>query len=537
MKFYSNIVGYNMNFEVVSGRKYCTEKDTVYLVEDNWDDWFTYSTLYVMIYMDEGGCEQYIGGVKIGQCKQGRRPQLPVSFTELDESFFSLGSSDDYYERLNKLSNKNDKREKILTSLNDIARDLDLFETVSLYDVTKTSLLRDKTVSTVKGQYHRMAGGGARLTDYMFTYFPAHDNDDIDTEKIELNFAVVPEEMPPTNIHVLIGKNGVGKTTLLRNMLRSLESKEDVKEYGKVDMGWTNHSFANIVFISFSAFDEYMKIENEKIPYLHIGLSKEDGMKNYSVLSEEFAESLYIVTKGVKKKIWLEAISILESDNTFTELNIKSWSGVNYREQVIKALMQKMPQGESERDREYKERLEKKIFADEVSPKFRELSSGHKVILLTVVKLVETVEEKTLVLLDEPEEHLHPPLVSAFIRALSNLLIYRNGVGIVATHSSVIVQEVPKKCVWILRRSGDDLVVDRPQIETFGENLGILTSEIFGFEVTNSGFHKMLNETVAKKSTYINALRVFNGELGEEGKTMLRSLMYEKEQLKDEIND
>ena len=47
---------------------------------------------------------------------------------------------------------------------------------------------------------------------------------------------------------------------------------------------------------------------------------------------------------------------------------------------------------------------------------------------LTVARLVELVEEKTLVLLDEPEEHLHPPLVSALIRALSNLLIYRNGV-------------------------------------------------------------------------------------------------------------
>lgn len=46
--------------------------------------------------------------------------------------------------------------------------------------------------------------------------------------------------------------------------------------------------------------------------------------------------------------------------------------------------------------------------------------------------------------MDEPEEHLHPPLVAAFIRALSNLLTYRNGVGIVATHSPVIVQEVPK---------------------------------------------------------------------------------------------
>ena len=42
---------------------------------------------------------------------------------------------------------------------------------------------------------------------------------------------------------------------------------------------------------------------------------------------------------------------------------------------------------------------------------FRKLSSGHKIVLLTITRLVETVEEKTLVLLDEPEAHLHPPLL------------------------------------------------------------------------------------------------------------------------------
>jgi ABC-type cobalamin/Fe3+-siderophores transport system ATPase subunit len=439
---------------------------------------------------------------------------------------------------LNKLSSKNNKREIILRSLNDIARDLDLFDKVEKYDVTQISLLRDKTVSMVKGQYHRMAGGGARLTEYEFSYFPVGYSDDEEQEKVELKFDVVPEEMPPTNIHVLIGKNGVGKTTLLKNMLCSLEFDEDIKDYGAVDMGWTNHSCANIVFVSFSAFDEYLQIEEPIIPYLHIGLSKEEGMKDYDELSKEFAQSLYKITKAIKKKVWTDTISILESDNTFTELNVKSWSIEKcINTSIIKSKNRKRQGEESKEYRERIEKIETEIFTDKIAPKFKKLSSGHKVILLTVAKLVETVEEKTLVLLDEPEEHLHPPLVSAFIRALSNLLIYRNGVGIIATHSPVIVQEVPKKCVWILRREGNELVADRPQIETFGENLGILTSEIFGFEVTNSGFHKMLNDIVAKKSSYRSALRLFHGELGEEGKSMLRSLMYEKEQLEGKEHD
>ena len=54
---------------------------------------------------------------------------------------------------------------------------------------------------------------------------------------------------------------------------------------------------------------------------------------------------------------------------------------------------------------------------------FNGLSSGHKIVLLTITKLVEMVSEKTLVILDEPELHLHPPLLSSFIRSLSHLLI------------------------------------------------------------------------------------------------------------------
>lgn len=529
-----------MNFAVVDNSSKCIRNGVVYLVQTDWDDWFSYSTLYLMHYIDKNGTDHNIGGVKIGQYNMAgrKRPELPVTFVELDDKFFSIGSSDDYYEKLIKLSKKNDRREVILSSLNDIAKDLHLFEKVKSFDVTKTSLLRDITISTVKGQYNRMANGGARLSEYEFSYFPysKRNEDEDENEKLKLKFQVIPEKMPPTNIHVLIGKNGVGKTTLLKNMLQSLESDDEENEYGEVYMEWSN-SFSNIVFVSFSAFEEYIQIQDAAIPYLHIGLLKEDGIKNHNQLSNEFAESLYTITKGVKKKVWLDAITILESDNTFTELNIKIWSAVNYGDKEVNILKKKNPLEENEKPREYKERIQRIIFVNEVAPKFKKLSSGHKVILLTVAKLVETVEEKTLVLLDEPEEHLHPPLVSAFIRALSNLLIYRNGVGIIATHSPVIVQEVPKKCVWILRRSGDELVADRPQIETFGENLGILTSEIFGFEVTNSGFNKMLNDTVAKKSDYESALRVFKGQLGDEGKSMLRCLMHEKEQIEDDLND
>ena len=156
---------------------------------------------------------------------------------------------------------------------------------------------------------------------------------------------------------------------------------------------------------------------------------------------------------------------------------------------------------------------------------FGKLSSGHKIVLLTVTRLVETVEERTLVLLDEPEAHLHPPLLSAFVRSLSDLLINRNGVAIIATHSPVVLQEVPRSCAWKIRRSGREVIAERPEVETFGENLGILTREVFGLEVTHSGFHLLLQNTVDSNVSFESAINKFEGQLGAEAKAILRSMI------------
>ncbi|MFE9469403.1 hypothetical protein ACFYNW_38515 [Streptomyces virginiae] len=57
-----------------------------------------------------------------------------------------------------------------------------------------------------------------RLLDYHFAYTPptkqAH-------ESVTLDFKADPGSTPPSNVHVLIGRNGVGKTTLLKRIART----------------------------------------------------------------------------------------------------------------------------------------------------------------------------------------------------------------------------------------------------------------------------------------------------------------------------
>ncbi|HEY1744205.1 MAG TPA: AAA family ATPase, partial [Granulicella sp.] len=124
----------------------------------------------------------------------------------------------------------------------------------------------------------------------------------------------------------------------------------------------------------------------------------------------------------------------------------------------------------------------------------------------------------------EPEAHLHPPLQAAFIRVLSSLLSERNGVALIASHSPVMLQEVPRECVWILQNFGSVGSIARPTIETFAENVGILTREVFKLEVTYSGFHTLLQRAVDESRSIEEVFEYFNDKLGAEGRAVARAL-------------
>ncbi len=513
------------------------DESTIYLLNSNWDDWFEFETLYIVYYSDENCIRELLGSIKIGRIGQTeRRVSLPLQFEALPENFFSLGTDINYYRNLRRLK---DLRIKILTDLHDIAYNKTLYEKVKNQHVTRISLLRDITESMVKGQFHRVADGGATLTNYEFTYTLPSMNI-YNTDYLKLDFKIdASQNIPPTNIHVLIGKNGIGKTTILKRMIFSLISDKPFEEVGSFETGW-GETFSNVVNISFSVFDTPIlmsDINSPKIPYQYVGLIKPllslDGgksmaLQNKKQLTESFLSTYVNIQLSPQKKIlWERAINVLMSDYTFKDLDILHWwpkdDIIDLENKWINSPISK-ELSKSDFVENVKKHCEKCLYE-----KFRDLSSGHKNILLTIVNLIDLVEEKTLVILDEPEEHLHPPLVSAFIRSLSDLLTYRNGVAIIATHSPVIIQEVPRKCVWIIRGSGNQRVVEHPQIETFGENLGELTSEVFGYEVMNSGFHKMILDVSEKKCTYEATINVFNNELGNEAKSILKSYTYKKE--------
>lgn len=473
-----------------------TSNLAVYLILDNWND-FSYRTLYKIILFDENSTMHDLGYIKIANFGQTTlsRIELENEFNALDERFFSLGQSSEYYVTIQNLSIE--LKELFLTSIKDIVFNEELQSQALEEDVMRTSLLRDTALVTLNGQYKRILSGGAILTPYNFSYKTEQSRSEAG---YELSFNVQPESNPPTNVHVLIGRNGVGKTHLLNNMVKSFIDLENVQgKFYQEENEWgdTEEFFSKVVSISYSAFDPFKPYEEGEYPnYSYIGLKKDRSgiTKNHDELAKEFFDSINHCFAIGKKEKWLNAVRSLESDPLFSEINVT---------QLTEDILEE----------------------NQTIRLFKKLSSGHSIVLLIITKLVEKIEEKTLVLLDEPEAHLHPPLQSALIRALSDLLINRNAVAIIATHSPIIVQEVPMRCVWKLSRYGYEANAERFDFETFGESIGKITRAVFNLEVNESGFYKLILNDVNSGKSYEQVMQKYSEQLGFEAKLLLRSFL------------
>lgn len=486
---------------------------SVFLHIDHWND-YSFVTMFQVTAYDETGVQHHLGSVKIGFKDQieevSTHSTLDVGFNALPESYFSVGTDVDYYLTLAQKTSAA-FRSEYLAAMRDVAHDPSALEMALGQRVFQVSHLRSLNVATIENQFRRVIDGGVPLTDFAFRFTQSA------SEKragYQLDFKVEAESKPTTNIHAIIGRNGVGKTTLLNNMTKAVVDPNDLDSQFEELNHWSlaqamgRNYFSAVVSVSFSAFDPFNPPQEQPDPsqgtcYFYVGLKSyadESGalLKSQHDLANELIESLNVcLSESSRAARWLETIRNLETDDNFAGM-------------MLADLYE----------------LRGEALASRTRSLLRRMSSGHAIVLLTITKLVARVDEKTLVLFDEPESHLHPPLLSALIRSLSRLLTNRNAVAIIATHSPVVLQEIPRSCVWKITRLGLASDQQRPEIETFGENVGLLTREVFGLEVAKSGFNALLSAEAEFAETYDQALAAFGGQLGFEGRAILRSIMH-----------
>ncbi|BBJ42516.1 hypothetical protein SSPO_052340 [Streptomyces antimycoticus] len=349
----------------------------------------------------------------------------------------------------------------------------------------------------------KIAYGRARTVQYEWT---AETKPIGASNSINLRFNINPHSDPPSNVYALIGRNGAGKTRILHqlasNVSRSAAIASDVDDDAVAPM--------NVVAVSFSAFDALFASDamtSTLLPFKYVGL-RASGRQGAFLKSDidqerEFQRSFEVCMIGARRQLWIRAMETL---------NYAGSGFLEGREDLLLRVSEEEPTNE--------------VIIDAMEL-LEELSSGHRMVYQTMTHLVASVTERTLVLIDEPETHLHPPLLSALIKSISDLLRDRNGMALLATHSPVVLQEVPRKCTFMLRRHGRRIRADHPEIETWGENVGELTRSVFHLEVTETGYYRRLAEMVDSGASYEEIVNQYNS-IGTEARALLRAMIAER---------
>ena len=432
-----------------------------------WDD-YGYKTSFSLTYRKENGDNISIGDVKIGSVDY--KPNGDNYIDEimdpfyldgkLSVKFFSLGQDLEYYRRFKEFFPE--CYQQILENLRDCVVLPTLAEKVEQEDIFKTSLLRSEYQKDRQSAQEAFDYGmdilkyGKKILDQTFEYVYNPYGTDI---PLRIHFDFNGSDLFPRRLYALIGDNGVGKTTLLNDIpVRLYEQKNGISE-----RFYPYPLFKKIITISLNQYDSFEYPErSESFNYVYCGLvDKETKNYNKENIANRTIDSLAFIYQHNREDFLWDVLKELVNED------------------MIKNLKSLLSNCKEKKEIEDKKR-------NDIRSILNELSSGQNSILSVFANVFAEIRFNSLLLMDEPETHLHPQAISKLMKMLLRILEYYKSFCILATHSPLIIRELTSDCVYVMESIGMDRSVRFIGSESLGANLTTLTNEIFGINEENS---------------------------------------------------
>jgi predicted ATPase len=464
------------------------EYPAIFLFDDNWND-YGYTTLFRASFQASRNSDEVeIGELKILELPPPgadplHSPRLQPHFERLSNQFCSLGQSIRYYRRLRDTLGKK-MREGYLRAIRDIVASPSEKPKFIQAAGFKTSLLRNG------GAEDALRRGGF----YINRHYEEDEPPAFEFKMLlpgasadhNVTFDFKSVNALPNRMILLIGRNGTGKTQLLSHLAHRLYGEEGVNSEGLAVNGAAHiigevPIFSKIIAISYSAFDQFpipagVKRRGRKtqFDYKYCGLRNAAGAIDMSELKLMLDSAMLAIDKEDRADILNPLVERLLG--------------------VDQAL-------EFATDTRHRDEL------------FERLSAGQRFILAIIADIVGFIEMRSILLFDEPETHLHPGLMSTLIAILGEILNEFGSYAIVATHSPILLQQVPSRYVRVLRRTINRTTINRPNIETFGEDLAELTKHVFELSESEQDFHSVLDALVSEGRSVKEIKAMFEREL------------------------
>lgn len=536
-----------------------TDDDVAFFLEENdWDD-FGYKTSYHLHATKQltGGKPEYLGALRIMRKGQTTREAYLLdtlfknrAFTELPKEYVSISMDVDLYMGVNRYLETKEERLSVVHALHLILSEDSEYYDESLDDDScfTNSLLRDGSGL----ENFALKKGYALLNSSECFYDLRKESVKVKFEHvsnaIELHFTSVDSDDDPrlpNGVVVFIGKNGSGKSTAIYRLAKLMYTDPTQRFRLKKDVGEiapNNIGVSKMFLISYSPFDNFILPTSYSKDYIKLMKAGEDVssrfvfcgirdiMKEESEMEKEVGENtdeerIKRIVADRKKKTSLKDISTLADEFAAALGYVVADNGNMKWDAFLDSCKIHQPSlYEDIKDLELgtPERVMKDTFMS--------LSTGHKFLMHTYVRLLAYLDDNCLVLFDEPENHLHPPLLSFMMAEIRSLLSNRHSVMFIATHSPVILQETFAKNVFIVRKNGNSTTITQPQIETYGANISAITSEVFDLTTDVTKYHDAIRHLYKKwhmkdETNVERMLSLFEEKLGHKLADQLESYL------------
>lgn len=445
----------------------------IVVLSDNWDD-YNFQTLYRLCLFKKNGDKVVLGDVKILQ-RGVQSTKLPDEFSNLGGDFFSLGQDEDYYMNMREHLPKTHMH--VLEALNDVVVKPQLLDEIETTSGFRNSLIRFNDAKICLRDGLAILKGQTREKGYGFTYTGEIPGA---AAGIPIEVDLQPDDHVPGRILAIIGRNGVGKTQLLAKLARDLATTQRVSKEtnDQVELAFnpSRPLFSRVIALSFSAFDRFQRPEpKEFFSYIYCGVRDDSGGLSRKALEARHLQYLKRIQDLSREIEW--------------EQHIAEVMGVPAKMVSIESTIKELEQG--------------------LMPS---MSSGQSILTYFISAALAYLKGGSLVLFDEPEIHLHPNAVALLMQSLQALLKQFDSYAIIATHSPVVIQEVPRKRVIRFEREGNITTSHPLGQESFGENIAELTRLVFEtVEIPN--FYKKTLKDLAKDFSFDDVSEMFDDQL------------------------
>ncbi|WBO22724.1 AAA family ATPase [Sphingomonas abietis] len=288
----------------------------------------------------------------------------------------------------------------------------------------------------------------------------------------------VNDSILPRRFAVVIGENGVGKSQTLSSIARAALDGTSHLTDGDGERPSVNRLLAFTPTSTTSSVFPSDRRRNPKIWYRRFALGQSSGVRDRYTTADmilRLARTSERIGTNNRLNLFLKAIRAIEG---WHELGLHA---VPDYEHAIIYLNGLLDGGEQERIERFSAIDLRREPARIVYGRPYPLSSGEQSFLRFAAIASLYIENGTLVLLDEPETHLHPNFISQFVAVLDTLLELTGSAAIIATHSVYFVRESFEDQVIILRSERDrSIIAERPVLKTFGADVGSISYFVFG---------------------------------------------------------